>query len=78
MPWLLYRDEGGGGVGEVGGEMVVVMTAAAAATVVWQHGDDVVVRWWHEGIGSSGGCGVACQLGWPKFWPDGGAAPENL
>nr|GEX48172.1 hypothetical protein [Tanacetum cinerariifolium] len=28
-----------------------------------RHGDDVVVRWWREGVGSSGGCGVACRLG---------------
>nr|GEV37462.1 hypothetical protein [Tanacetum cinerariifolium] len=42
------------------------------------YGDDVVVRWWREGVGSSGGCGVACRLGWSEFWLDGGAASQNL
>nr|GEW28642.1 hypothetical protein [Tanacetum cinerariifolium] len=58
--------------------MVVVMIAMMAAMVVWQHGDDVVVRWWREAVGISGGCGLACRLGWPEFWPDGGAASKNL
>nr|GFB58868.1 hypothetical protein [Tanacetum cinerariifolium] len=47
--------------------MDVVMTAVPAM-VVWQREDDVVVRWWGERVGSSGGCGVACRLGWPEFW----------
>nr|GEU51370.1 hypothetical protein [Tanacetum cinerariifolium] len=58
--------------------MAGVMTAVTAAMVVWQHGNDVVVRWWREGVDSSEGCGVVCRFGWPKFWPDGGAAPENF
>nr|GEZ84031.1 hypothetical protein [Tanacetum cinerariifolium] len=58
--------------------MAVVMTAAAVAMVVWQRGDDVVVRWWREVVDSSGGCGVACPLGWLEFWPDGGGGAENL
>nr|GEY04014.1 hypothetical protein [Tanacetum cinerariifolium] len=55
-----------------------VMTTAAAVMVVCQHKDDVVVRWWREGVGRSGGCGLACRLGWLEFWPDGGAAPKNF
>nr|GEX19371.1 retrovirus-related Pol polyprotein from transposon TNT 1-94 [Tanacetum cinerariifolium] len=81
VEWLQWWGDGCGGEAAMDEREVVTAVVGDGWRLVWDDGgvgEDVVVRWWHEGVGSSGGCGVACRLGWLEFWPDGEGGAEKL